>query len=339
MVRPSTRREAGASAVIVALMLAVLGGFLALVLNAGHYMMVKSELQNACDAAALAAARELDGMPQGLVAARAKAVDFAQRHDTDRDRPVAIEPASDVLFGTWDPRLPRESAFVPLSETAPNAPALIDAVYVRAGRETARGNPLEVFFPVFSAGKTEASVRAAAIAVKGAPCDECAVPLVFADCLIIRADGTLDCGMQLVFRSDTTDNVGFTNLLDGVRTVSTSGIIDTLSARCAPVGAGDDIGVANGNNLNPNVVRAFESYVAAHGPRVTVPIVSPPDGCPAKFTGLLPVVGFATFTIVAITGPPDQSITLQLDCGQTVVSRSAGCGNFGTISDRPVLVR
>ncbi|MGC4122022.1 MAG: pilus assembly protein TadG-related protein [Myxococcales bacterium] len=327
--------ESGGSAVTVAIALLALGGFMALVLNIGHLMAVRGQLQNACDAAALAGAQELDGTPQGLSRARALAVDFASRHDTDRGIEVAIDPATDVVLGTWRAS---DSSFTPLSESAPNAPRLINALQVQAGREADRGNPLSVYFPVFLGGRSETSVSASAIAARGAPCDGCSIPLVFADCLVLRADGSVNCGETLVFRSDTTDNVGFSLLQDGVRTVSTSGIINVLHGTCTGVDVGDDIGVGNGNQLNNNVVKAFEDYRALHGSHVTVPIVSPPNGCPAKFNGLLPVVGFASFTITAVTGPPNQSISIRLDCEKAIPSRVVGCGFFGTVSEKPALV-
>jgi hypothetical protein len=84
-----SRSERGAVAVVVAIAMAVLLGFLGFVLNAGHATSVRGELQNASDAAALAAARELNGEQSGVDAARRVAVDFAALHATanaDRER-------------------------------------------------------------------------------------------------------------------------------------------------------------------------------------------------------------------------------------------------------------
>ncbi|TSA06872.1 MAG: hypothetical protein D4R73_10655 [Deltaproteobacteria bacterium] len=58
--RPSWRRdETGAVAVITALCLTVFVALLALVLDIGHLVAVRGELQNAADAGALAGARAL----------------------------------------------------------------------------------------------------------------------------------------------------------------------------------------------------------------------------------------------------------------------------------------
>ncbi|MGI5862209.1 MAG: pilus assembly protein TadG-related protein [Myxococcales bacterium] len=324
---------------VVALVLVVLGGFLGLVINTGHLMMVRGQLQNACDAAALAAAAELDGKLEGIERARAAAVDFAARHSTDKEQAIDIDLFTDVVFGHWDWSEPKESAFTAVALSEPDAARTINAVQVRAGREESRGNPLDVFFQVWSGGKATASVTAEAIAVGGAPCEDCSVPLVFADCQIM-VDDELDCGQKLVFHNDTEDNVGFTNLLDGVRSVNTHDIIETLESDCRHVSVGDVIGVGNGNNLNKNVVKAFEDFIERNGARVTVPVVSPPGGCPAKFNGMQPVVGFATFTITDVVGPPNHAIHIELDCEQTDGDPGrAGCSYFGTVSPRPSLVR
>ena len=55
----STGNERGVATIIVALSLLMLAGFAALAIDVGHIMVVRNELQNAADAAALAGARSL----------------------------------------------------------------------------------------------------------------------------------------------------------------------------------------------------------------------------------------------------------------------------------------
>jgi Flp pilus assembly protein TadG len=57
--RASGKRQRGAIAIIVALSLAAIVGFIGLVLDVGHLFITKTELQDAADACALAAAKEL----------------------------------------------------------------------------------------------------------------------------------------------------------------------------------------------------------------------------------------------------------------------------------------
>jgi len=330
-------RQRGAAAITAALAMLVLGGFAALVVNVGHFMMVRNQLQNACDSGALAGARELDGSPEGVARAAERAARFGSLFHTDRDVPVRVDPA-DVVLGRWDWSQPKAYAFTPESVTAPGAALRINAVRVQAGREAARGNPLDVFLPAFSGDRTSASVTAEAVAVGGGPAEECSVPFAFADCLVIQ-DNRLQCEQTLVLRNDGADNMGFSNLADGVASVNTAGIIGALDGDCVHVGMPSSIGVSNGNNLNKNVVEAVQRLLARRGPTMTVPIVSPRDGCPAKFNGVLPVAGFATVTVLDVQGPPSPYIRIRIDCDATAGEERAGGGWFGTRDPRPGLVR
>ncbi len=331
-------RQRGATAVTVALLLLALGGFAALVVNVGHLFMVRGQLQNACDSAALAGAKELDGTPGGLSRAVAKAAQFGDRFTTDRSVPVQLSD-QDIVLGHWDWARPKSQAFTPISVSDPGAPLLVNAVRVLTGRSDARGNPLDVFLSAFSGNQTTAHIDAEAVAAGGGPAlAPCAVPFVFADCLL-QQDDQIQCNQKLVLKNDQADNMGFTNLDPGVASVSTSDIISIFSGSCRSVAAGDSIGVSNGNNLNKNVVDAVNQYIAQNGAKVTVPVVSPIGGCPAQFNRVLPVVGFASFTITNVTGPPSPSVEIQLDCNATTESERAGGGFFGTTDPHPGLVR
>jgi Flp pilus assembly protein TadG len=332
------RSERGATAVVVAILAAVLAGFLMLVLNTGHVMAVRGQLQNATDSAALAGAQELNGTLPGLDAARAAAVDFASRHGTDRGMPVTIDPGADVVFGNWNRDLPRDAAFTPITSTTPNALKMTNAVLVRAGREAARGNSVDVVAGGLL-GTEETDVRAQSMAVRGGSCEEgCAVPLAFAECLIVNPDGSLNCGTELVFNSDTTDNIGFTNLASD-SAVSTDVLRDILRGSCKKVAVGDAISIGNGAQLSP-LVGDFQALI---GKQVSAPIVRLPSGCPAKFEeagGEAIVVGFATFTITNVTGGATKAIYIRLDCTEIAPEPvSPGCDFFGTAALRPRLVR
>lgn len=104
------RRQRGAVAIIVGLVLAVLMGFAGLALDLGHLYVEKTELQNAADACALAASRELTCDPSagpcaasflvnaensGLAVARRNKVDFQKTAIGDNQ--IA---ASDIKFST-----------------------------------------------------------------------------------------------------------------------------------------------------------------------------------------------------------------------------------------------
>ncbi len=333
---PASASQRGATAVVVALLIAVLAGFTALVVNVGHVMAVRSQLQNATDAAALAGAEDLDGTIAGLGAARASAVDYAARHATDRAQSVLIRDA-DVVLGHWNADLPRGDAFTPIVDTSPASLGMTNAVLVRAGREEARGNPVQVFFAGLL-GTKAVDVRAESIAVRGGPCDEgCAIPIAFAECQVIREDGTLKCDEPLVFNSDGTDNIGFTNLAPDP-TVSTSTLRQILAGECRNVAVDGVIGVSNGANLNPLV----NDFTALIGKRVSAPIVDL-GTCPVRFNehpNGAPIVGFASFTITDVVGGAEKALYVRLDCDQVATfPAGAGCAFFGTVVPKPRLVR
>jgi Flp pilus assembly protein TadG len=69
LAKTSRRREGGAIIVTVALLLFLLFGFMGVVLDFDHLFVIRTELQTAMDACALAAAQELDGQPDALTRA------------------------------------------------------------------------------------------------------------------------------------------------------------------------------------------------------------------------------------------------------------------------------
>lgn len=101
------QRERGVAAIIVALSLAALVGFAGIVLDLGQLFVNKTELQNAADACALAAANQLVCDPSVgpcpasfLQDAEAAGIFVAGRNTSDfQDRAVTILPA-DVKFHT-----------------------------------------------------------------------------------------------------------------------------------------------------------------------------------------------------------------------------------------------
>lgn len=99
------RKEKGAVAVIVALSLVGLIGFVGLALDLGKLYVAKTELQNSADACALAAARELTGANTNqLVLAEAAGITTGERHDVlFQDEQVIISSVtfSETLAGSY----------------------------------------------------------------------------------------------------------------------------------------------------------------------------------------------------------------------------------------------
>ena len=70
-----------------------------LVIDLGHLYVIKSELQNAADSAALAGAEEIDLSAAGVNQATAKAIAFAQQNNYNFSTALAITSA-DIAFGS-----------------------------------------------------------------------------------------------------------------------------------------------------------------------------------------------------------------------------------------------
>ena len=93
------KKERGVVAIMVALSMAVLVGFVGLALDLGKLFVTKSELQNSADACALAAARELTGTSTNqLVLAEAAGIATGTSNNVQfQDNPVTVN-ADDVTF-------------------------------------------------------------------------------------------------------------------------------------------------------------------------------------------------------------------------------------------------
>jgi hypothetical protein len=110
--RSSSRRgkEGGAVAIIVALSLVALIGFVGLALDLGKLFVAKSELQNSADACALAAVRELTGANNNqLTLAEAAGIKAGQAHQVEfQQYQIAFTTNdsvqfSDALAGSYQP--------------------------------------------------------------------------------------------------------------------------------------------------------------------------------------------------------------------------------------------
>jgi len=105
-------RQRGAVAIVFGLSIIVLFGFMALVIDLGRTYVVRTELQNAADAAALAGAKQLNqtaaGICCGPASAVAYAIDTAAQNNYLFSTAVSITSA-DIKVGDC----PDESCMVP----------------------------------------------------------------------------------------------------------------------------------------------------------------------------------------------------------------------------------
>ena len=158
--RISSRR--GIAAVYFLIALFVLFGMVALAVDMGRAQTTRTSLQGAADAAARAAAMQLQGLnaahlDSAVNAVNDRAVNTAAANVAAGDS-VQLDPSQDIELGIWR----RDTHTFELLSGAARVSA--NAVHVTAVRNTARGNALQLFFgPLI--GRSTINVRAQAIAM------------------------------------------------------------------------------------------------------------------------------------------------------------------------------
>lgn len=100
----NARSQRGAVAIIVGICIVVLVGMIGLVVDMGHLFVFKTELQNAADSCALAAAKELDGGSDALTRAQSAGITVGQQNKADlQGAAVSISPANIKFSATLSP--------------------------------------------------------------------------------------------------------------------------------------------------------------------------------------------------------------------------------------------
>jgi Flp pilus assembly protein TadG len=210
------RSQRGVTAVMVGLLIVVLLGFAALAIDIGYALVARNELQNAADAAALAAARRLaeelvdgvSGIDTGRVIASAEAAASSNRAAGSA---IALNPG-DVTIGKWS-----GNAFSENPEGMPNA------VRVRARREQGTaGGAISTFFARVI-GIDSVDVGAVATAALYGPCGKPVPPLG-----ISRAWFPADCRETIRFYPTSDANCAGWNTYNS-RPANANKLADILS--------------------------------------------------------------------------------------------------------------
>jgi Flp pilus assembly protein TadG len=325
----SRGRQRGNVAVLFALLLTVLVGTAALVVDLGNGWKVDAELQNASDSAALAGVLDLNGTAAQFPFAIADAVAEANRNNANM-KPVNV-PVANVTLGNW--AFPN-GGFTPFLAQPANQ--------INAVRVISPTLAVKTFFAPLL-GTSSENVQARAIAVGGGPATaQCGFPLAVPSCAILNPNGTLNCQAQLAFTGNT-NNSAFTLYLPGppLNTPSitcafavaagTSQANCPKNCNCTPAGctasnANQQIWIGNGNNLSKTAVDTINADVAANQPGglfVTVPIFQMAN-CGGNLSNAQTINGYAQFQVLGATGVPNNSIQLALTCNRTTPSPPGG---------------
>lgn len=311
--------ERGATFVFVAVMLVVLIGFAALVIDIGKLYKTRNELQNASDSAAHAGATALDGTAQGIAVARERAKEYALLNNATGSA-VAISD-DDIDFGHWDVATGTFTSLGP----EPSDPAAVNAVRVIDRREGATSVTLDLATLL---GHPRANVHSDAIAIAGGPMSECGFPLVVPDCSLNQALEDGSCSHCMQYQDNNTDNAGWTSFdqgsvggptitaliksacFDASGNVAVDPVTHECTGVCSDIQVGDEIKIQNGNLMNQgaqNFCSVIETILlrgikdGAPQPfviRAPVLASTPGSSCDAsQFSSFHTIAGFAAFEI------------------------------------------
>jgi hypothetical protein len=302
--------DSGNVAIITAILLVVLIGLVALVVDVGHVKAVRNELQNAADAAALAGTRALFPplspgevlIPVVDLPSCATAVTVAtqtvNRADTQN---LTILPV-DVKVGHWG--WPGETNWALNTFTAVSSCSLdVNGVTVTVRKDTAANQPLSTWFArIFGINTVDVVARAtAAVGYVNEIPPRTAFPIAMSK---IFRDNLLNSGTgELIFSPDNADSGGWCSPPDMHPNASTlrqwvddGGIPEGLKIT-------DQLGLQNG--VDNSVLKEIEDVLPSHsqdhdgtlGWLVLMPVVDTD-----KFIQTAPLVDFNPFQPVIITG-------------------------------------
>ena len=209
------RCQRGVVAIVLGLSVFALFGFMALAVDLGRTYVVRTELQNAADAAALAGAKELNQTAAGVTSAVARAIGMAAQNNANFATPVAITVAN-ISAGTC----PDDGCMVLASTITTNALA--------AGRTFLRVNipsgALNTFFavvPTTGGGTGTAATGTFGRAVAGhfltqiSPMGVCAIDSIPGGTRPVSGSPTISELTEFGFRRGIAYNIPALNPLGG----------------------------------------------------------------------------------------------------------------------------
>ncbi|MFZ5482461.1 MAG: pilus assembly protein TadG-related protein [Myxococcota bacterium] len=329
-------------ALIVAGLLTLVVFALAFVVDLSYAFTVKSQLQNAADAAGHAAVAELDGTRDGLDAARSAAVRWAAANEAAGER-VAVDPLDDVRLGYWDEG---SDAFVESDD-----PLRVDTVVV-----TARGRAPGFFAPI-AFGVIELSA-AARTTVQGGGVGRvgCYLPLAVPSCLVEHNVGGI-CDVTLTFAPVSDKNAAWARI-DETGRPNAAWLREQLDS-CVDEEASVGDGMFLDNGVVTPALRTIAERIEtssyqwaprwgtrpaqldgsavsaeAYGRVVSGPVaVFESDTCAGSpFTRSTTVIGFAQAAIYDVRVGANPTIRAKIVCGEEVGTVAGGIAGTGYLA-------
>jgi Flp pilus assembly protein TadG len=339
----------GATAVMVAIMLTVLLAMAAAALDVGHALVARNELQNSSDAGALAGARALGVVYEGLTPAAmgtyqlsggdAAAIIAAVQSTAVLNAAAGVNVtvnAADIQIGLWD------SGTRTLTPTI-NQPRSVRVITRRDG--TANG-PVSTFLAGV-VGMTSVNVSASATAeltsIASTPPGALDLPIAISE-LFFSQYGCGDSIMLYPSNGNPQSCAGFTTFDvspsndNRMRTII-NGMIDG-SYTTPPTTAGvTQLQFTNGTLSNPTwtaLTNLFNARKDQSGVwNALVPVY---QGTACNPSGAIPIVGYANIAITNINGQPGATVVGNVSCPLFQGGGVGGGPSFGVFTTLPGLV-
>lgn len=289
--------DRGAVIVTVAILIFVLLGITAIAIDISYRHVIRNELQNAADSAALASAREMTKIYQTVTQPYTfqsadvdkvflKAQEMVKLNlnmeylkNQEIDKPLTID-SSDIVLGKWDP----------ITRTVTATFSQPDAVQVTARRDDKTNGPVSTFFAQVFNIKTMAVTASATAALSGPSfVDEggITIPIGISKKWFDRFEGSF-CGDVIAFAPTTDPDAcaGWTTF--EYKPAQPNTLIDLLDGKLlSPPADLTSTFLYNNGNLNNQVYHATLSALERNGYDVNfVYDPSNPNSIPAPVNSL-----------------------------------------------------
>lgn len=368
IIKSKFKDQRGAVAVIVAVSMVMLIGFLALAIDVGYLYATKNELQNVADSAALAAASELgnfynnSAVPFGsgnrsLIEDAAQSV-VGSGKNTAGGENISIDSDDIFINNLKDVK----DAF-PTYRFNTNNYTAPDAVRVIARRDSFVNDQISTFFAkIFNIDSLPVTADATAALTGPAKIELGGLPIPIGinkswmstrpcrENLTLYPSSDDVCAAWHAYTGsnyspDAGNNNGIPDLLDDIRTFdyespeTTAGVTEfvfTNGNMTRLFNGGFLENLFDDRRVRNDGIHDMDDNDATW--TLTVPVFDDSSLARCNPTGPLVIVGFATITITQIVGPPQKEVKATILCEEVRPVRGEGGVSYGTTGVLPGLV-
>lgn len=337
--RALLRQEHGVVAVAVAVFLTSLVGITGAAVDMGMFYTGKAELQNAADAAALAAANTMvtyDANDNSVAQAEQAETTASQISQANKALSVNLNMRNeDYTIGYWD----FDTGDFDPDRTGPSSdPDDLTAVRVTLRRDDLANTPVTTIFSRI-VGLQQVNLSATSVAFLGwagsVPAGTVDLPIAVHESAVDGEEGG-NCGQAIQFYNNNIQNSMWTTFFEDTNACTLRHYLDG-SAEIPELKVGDMIKTSNGTIAS--VFNELEALYNANKDASGEWTVLLPVYADGPNTSTSEVVGFCHMTITEVTGAPDKIVWGRLECGMTIPTSSTGGGNYGSRANYAKLIQ